>query len=425
MKENGVNIERREGGYRLLAWLNRHTPFALETWTGYPRIPWVLVFVVLFFGMIWRGYTQKVDMASTLDGNLGNFVYSVRAKKKPRPEILVCGSSLSGCGIDGTRLQRNLKMPVGKVALNGTAAWEAERILRQYRNETKNVKVVLLDLADGRFLEEPPHKWRFQKGNTFHFLKDVMDISSKNISFVQKLKSNELITNRSPFFLPLKFPLRSINDSIKNPAIDYYAQKWWTRLPNTKEQQKLKKTAQKDLQYQKSHLKAYSHESEDVIKGFIHYCQSRNIFVVIHTTPVLRWAPPHVPTGEPLTEADHHFLAFYAELESMPNCALICLRTLREIKPREDDTKFFGDRKHMTKEGATVYTNWLADQMRQDPKIAAALKAPRKREEFFVKKYAKQSWQTVAGYFKPSPPEHNLPDEQPIRVAEQPESVRR
>jgi hypothetical protein len=41
--------------------------------------------------------------------------------------------------------------------------------------------------------------------------------------------------------------------------------------------------------------------------------------------------------------------------------------------PEVNDADMFFDHIHMTKQGATVYTNWLTEQMLQNPKIVEAL----------------------------------------------------
>ena len=99
------------------------------------------------------------------------------------------------------------------------------------------------------------------------------------------------------------------------------------------------------------------------------------------------------------------------ELERTPNCAVTDLRTFHEIMPGVNDADMLFDSIHMTKQGATVYTNWLTEQMLKDPKIVAAMRTLHKPEEFFAKKFAQKAWRKVAGSLK------KKPDVKPIQVA--------
>ena len=413
---------------RWVAWLKRYSPFGFGTLKEFPCPTWAVVFAILFFGMIWRGYERHVDTARVLHGAVSCFTYRIRVQKEPLPEVLVLGSSMNGRGIVREDLEKKLKRPVAKSTISACWLWEAHQILKKYPNETKKVKLVCIDFPAYR-LNFPVHMRKFQNGNTFHSLKSVTDMSATNLSFMYKL-SNHLkdkpFENQSPIFLPMKLSIRQIAQFSNEPPVDFHEDQWDTRLKMTSKKMLADwKKVQSRSTEPESHLKNYADEAELAIWDFVAYCQSRNIFVVFNIPPTWYKSPAFKPEGKTLTEADQRFLVLCQALEQTPNCAVVYLKNFREIAPRVDERYLMYDTMHMTKKGATIHTNWLAEQMRKDPKIAAALKAPRKREEFFVKKYAKQTWQTVAGYFKPSPPEHNIPDDQPIRVAEQPESVRR
>ena len=106
-------------------------------------------------------------------------------------------------------------------------------------------------------------------------------------------------------------------------------------------------------------------------------------------------------------------------LERHPNCSIIYVRDFQKIDPNLKCEDMLFDWHHMKRQGATIYSNWLTDQIRKDKKIVAALKAPRKREEFFVKKYAKKTWRTVAGYFKKEPAK----TEESVQIAAPPKTT--
>jgi hypothetical protein len=100
-------------------------------------------------------------------------------------------------------------------------------------------------------------------------------------------------------------------------------------------------------------------------------------------------------------------------LEKQPNSKVLYLKNFNDIIPDVDNSELIIDTIHTTAKGTTVYTNWLADQMLNDPKIITALKTQRKPEEFFAKKYAKKSYQKMTSYFKKKT-ETNVKIAQPI-----------
>jgi len=399
------NVKRRGRLGQWATWLKRYSPFGFETLHEVPWPTWGLVFAVLFFCLIWKGYERAFDGTSTLSGGIGHFIYTVRTKKAALPEVLICGSSISGLGVDKVLLETNLKMPVGKATVDDCWLWEADRILKKYGEETRNVKIVLIDFHCS-WLGSAPYEWRFQNGNTFHVFKDITDLSRRNLSFVDKLSNNKQITNRSPFFLPMKVTLGGLfRTFVHPPAVDGHERLWASPYyveAQKSTQKKMREAAQASSSDQTFHLNKYSDEMEAAVWDFVAYCQSRNIFVVFNIPPTWHRHPVIKPEGKKLTKADRRFLDLCQALEGTPNCAVTFLRTFHEIVPEIDDADVLFDQYHLTKNGAAIYTNWLADQMRKNPKINAALQSPRKPEKFFVKKYANDFLQPVAKWLPKS-----------------------
>jgi hypothetical protein len=301
-------------------------------------------------------------------------------------------------------------VPVGKTGQGGICFWEPERILKKYPNETKNVKVIVISLEHftyGNVQYSKKHPHLMQKGNSFHFLKDLTDLSLSNIMFLFRVCNNEDI-KKKPIFLPVRFSLRSIADSKKNADIDKnynHIERMTLKRYCTNEMKKnietmiMKNGDDPNIQ---RHLGSYSEDFDCDIRGLLTYCRSKGIFVIATIPPVRYKCHPYKPDGE-LTESDHRFLALISFLEKQPNGKVLYLKNFHGIIPDVDDSELLIDHMHTTAKGATVYTNWLADQMLKDPKIMTALKKPhkpRKPEEFFVKKYAKKGYRKIAGYFK-------------------------
>jgi hypothetical protein len=299
-------------------------------------------------------------------------------------------------------------VPVGKTGQGGICFWEPERILKKYPNETKNVKVIVITLEHfmaGNVQYSKKHPLLMQHGNSFHFLKDLTDLSLSNIMLLFRVCNNEDI-KKKPVFLPPRFSLRSI--SKKNADIDenYNGIERATLKRHCTNEQKKKMEANvikygEDSNIQR-HLSSYSDDFDCDVRRLLTYCRSKGIFVIATIPPVWYKCHPYKPDGE-LTESDHRFLALISFLEKQPNGKVLYLKNFHDIIPDADDSELLVDTMHTTAKGATVYTNWLADQMLNDPKIMTALKKPhkpRKPEEFFVKKYAKKGYRKIAGYFK-------------------------
>ena len=377
-------------GRRLATWSKQFSPFGFATLQGLPKVPWALPFVILFFCLIWRGYERNVDSARTLTGAISSFTYRIRVEKAAPPDVLILGGSTSGRSIVSGVLAEKLKRPVAKAAVSNGWIWEAHQVLKKYPEETKNVKLVCINFQSHR-LGIPTHKRGFQNGNTFHALKDVTDLSVKNFSFIYNLLNREKkLRNKSPFFFPMKLSVRTIAGFSREPAIDQ-DERIWATYPRMTSKKLLAswQEVQARSKEPESHLKNYSDETEESVWDFVRYCQSRGIFVVFNIKPTWYKGDARKPEGTKFTEADYRFLALCMALEKTPNCAVLYLKNFRELAPNVDERELFYDQGHLTLTGATIYSQWLADQILSDPKITAALETPRKREEFVVMKYAR------------------------------------
>jgi hypothetical protein len=150
----------------------------------------------------------------------------------------------------------------------------------------------------------------------------------------------------------------------------------------------------------------FEEQARKNILEFVEYCRKQGIFVVFHIPP--KWkpylgrCPGHLPTWDTAQDiGEFKFLIFVDELNSLSNCTVVNLDAFQSLYPEKPTELFMRDSHHIASfHGPAVYMNWIADQMLNDPKIAAALKTSRKPEEFFVKKYVKKGYKKVASYFK-------------------------
>jgi hypothetical protein len=429
MDETNVKIEGG-GNSEVYRKVSHWSPFEFGTLKEIPFPSWGALFMILFFGVIWHYYEETVNKyinVTTLMPNLSNFVYRYHTAKKPLPEVLLVG----GCTITGNTyrktLEQRLGIPVGKAGQGGFCIWEPERILKKYHDEVKNVKVIVITLehfAYGNIQYSNAHDLLFQRGNSFHFLKDLTDLSLSNLTFLSRIRTNKDV-NKKPIFLPPRFSLRSIVAASKKADTDenYNGIERLTlkRICTDKQKKTMEKRViqlgnNPNIQ---RHFDSYSDDFDRDVRKLVTYCHSKGIFIIATIPPTWYKYLPFKPDGEldELTESDHRFLSLICFLEKQPNSKVFYMKNFQDIIPNADDSELLLDTIHTTAKGTTIYTNWLADQMLNDPKVMVALKTPRQPNEFFVKKYARKGYRKITNYFKKkeTPVTVAQPVNQPIR----------
>ncbi|MDR2440723.1 MAG: hypothetical protein LBE12_15280 [Planctomycetaceae bacterium] len=382
-----------------------YLPFEFKTLKEFPFPIWTVLFTLIFFGLIWHWYEETVNKyinVTEIMPNLSNFVHLYHKMKKPLPEVLIAG----GCSITGNTYRKDLEeklgVPVGKVGQGGICFWEPERILKKYPEETKNVKVIVITLEHfmkGGVSYSKGHVLLMQRGNSFHFLKDLTDFSLQNIKLLYGMTTNETI-RKKPIFLPPRFSLRSIMNSVKNADTDENYNSIERSTLNRKCTSQKKKDIEDAIKRYgndpniQTHLGSYSDDFDRDVRKLVEYCRSKKIFLIATIPPVWYKLHPYKPEV-PTTESDHRFLALIAFLNQQPHCKVLYLKNFRDIIPDAEDSELLIDIMHTTAKGATVYTNWLADQMLNDQKIMAALKTPRKQDTYLA--YLKKTFRPYVG----------------------------
>ena len=104
----------------------------------------------------------------------------------------------------------------------------------------------------------------------------------------------------------------------------------------------------------------------ETVEAFLDFCRTHGIFVVFNIAPVWRGSEQYYC---------EKYLAYFDELNARPDCMVIHTPNFDSIDPNCEDESCLFDNGHMTEYGATVYTNWLVDQMLNSAKIRECLKA--------------------------------------------------
>ncbi|MGL4941945.1 MAG: hypothetical protein ACRC46_02000 [Thermoguttaceae bacterium] len=356
--------------------------------------------LVLLAGLsLWwcNSFLDDTDVVNAkLSGALASFLDKER-QRESHPSILVAGSSVNCYGICLAPLEKRFGTSAGKIALGGCGIWECERILKKYPQETQSVKIVYIDLRMiclGTAIGS-------QIANAFprlHDFSDVRDVrlyeSLHKTGVVPATRLDLCISDMLPHrmsFHNLKTYLKKLKS--KNSETPCGFENMWTfpgRIEYSKpiiEELSLyatdatyepqNKNTQDLLKFQSAICSRYNTEIESWLWDFARYCEGRGIFVVFNITPCWR-AIPYIPDrNDPnLTIDQKKYLALFDKLDAHTNCRVIVLKDFQTLIPGAVDAEYLFDTHHMTKNGATVYTHWLADQTLRDEKICAHLGIP-------------------------------------------------
>ena len=380
--------------------IKRYSPFSFSTLKELPRPTLAFLLTPLFFILFHGMMETLIDCKPVppIKGDLGAFLYNERPSNPRKCEVLILGSSANGLGLYKDLFQEKLGVPVGKVAVSDCWLWEADRILKKYPEETQHAKLVFLDFRS-HLMATDLHEFKFQNGNTFLGLGDPLDSSPENIKIMTALNvikpnQNNVLTPLSfmDYLLPTKTSVTTLFSFNENLYLDYHEPRW-----NDKKYRQRRQRDQDELEEKTRNISGppeteasmakYSQETEKALWNFIEYCQSRGIFVVLNITP--SWYgnyPYHMPEAENLGEPEKRFVDLCRRLNEHPNCRLLYLRDFHEIDPDAIDREYMFDYIHMTKKGATVYTNWVTEQIFNDRKIMAAIYPSKKCERILAQR---------------------------------------
>ncbi|MGL4594831.1 MAG: hypothetical protein ACRCUY_08905 [Thermoguttaceae bacterium] len=412
----GGETAKRIGG-AVLAFLKRISPFEFKTLQEFPFPTWAVPFAIVFFFGIWHWYERNVDNSPTINvkNGINALLHTDQNGKPQNPNCLVIGNSHTGMSLHRDVLEKRLQLKSAKVALGSLVFRDTFNFVKKYESELSDVKVMMVNLSPRAFFRETlPYdkiRLRFFK-NPFSYETCSAPITIPEI------------------FLPMRFSLRVISANQKSLTssreFSEYHEYVWNEpsYANVKKKytESIENAAKTYRQKQERSVDTYQHRKIDsyqlpLVEQFADYCAARGIFVVFTVFPAeisrtFSWGPHAKPE-------DYEYLSVVRAMQARRNCAVVIAANFDEIlkTPRDysKEPALTFDDGHMTEEGATIYTNWLVDQMLNDPKIMTALKTPRKPPEFFVKRwikqipYTKETYMYLAGFVRKSGVEQAKP----------------
>lgn len=412
MEDNNAKIAKKDGlGRRLAAWIKHHSPFAFETLEEIPWPTWTVPVTLLFFCLIWRGYAKNIDSSYLISSELAYYVHRERGDSPLKPEMVVLGSSLPGMAIHSNTLSQKFNCRVAKICMGVCSIRESANILKKYEDVFQNCKVLLVEFSQISVC----HDKREPLKKRFHFLKKTFDL---RYSYMGLPLADRL--------LPMRHSLKEIRaaqDKINSCNKLGHEAIWHDKRYHAINKKYVDNIQTNIERYRENAKKGNPNtriwdlapELCQEAQELIDYCKTKGIFVVFFVTPMETLASTPIKAGLP--ETYYQYFATLTALQNRPDCMVSVASNFSDIMSPRDYSKepaLTFDSIHMTEEGATIYTNWLANQIQKNPSVMAALNTPRVKEEFFVKKYAKKGYRKMASYLKKSG------NTGPVQVAETP-----
>jgi len=417
MQENNVEINNgKESGGRVLAWCKQYSPFEFATLQEVPWPTWGLVFACLFIVVIARLYEKNVDSFELHSSQVVEKFRLLERMSDGNPVVLHCGSSLINHAVRAGVVAENLNVKTLKVFLGSSSPWEWCRLLQRYEPLLHSVPVITIDLDMRRFVYYVPktshERYSILKrfGEPFPYSNDAPPWYSRFLPQRLSLKQIGKLA-----FEEKKVCTDPLGDVPSYRERDDKQKKRLSKFAHLRQEAEIRGTPFDDSVRMRvdERMIAATHQLVD-------WCRQKGIHVVILATPMVYGSPYALPEFSTNDIGKKRYLDLLWDLRRKKNCTVVSLRNFDAIYPGIDDAPFFADDYHMLPAGAVIYTQWLSEQMLNDPKIVAALNTPRKPEEFFVKRYARRAlrpivkllrhWQTPAEKSKPvmvaSPPEN-------------------
>ena len=350
-----------------------------------PKPKLSMLFCVLTFCCLacsyWHWFAPRpAGTPQDLNGAVHEFLCCEWSEHPKHPQVLLAGSSLCGMGFHVEELEKRMGMPAAKIALDGGSTKDMFDILECYPNECKYANIVFLEHAPERLKAE-------QRVERERFFDDIRGVRNFD------MYSDILMRSSMPYFIQQK--RKDMNpdgfdffETIwDNPK--YRARKEAEKIPlrqqaeQARENRKNSVTENLPLMFRITESKdraTYRQEQFEAVHRLLDLCRNRNVFVVVCITP--QWYGQlnftqhdlEIPTEEP-------YLLLLQDINKRPDCSVIICRDFEEITDEGTDEDYLFDYGHMTRQGAIVYTNWLADRLEETPKIADAIRQRRPIDE--------------------------------------------
>ncbi len=393
-KTNNVNLG---GGGRIACLLKRLSPFEFTTLKGWPKFPWAVVVAILVYYQLSIGFTHSTAfLTNKLINNSKRkevadavrFLVQENSRQPHKPQCLIMGTSKLAAGLDTHLLEKKLSMPVSKATINGSNLSESYAFLKKHENECKHVRLLFLtvdpECFDLRIFDIRKTRLRIMQefGKRSPLAPGLPRQSVIDSMLPLRTSLTQIESNLQPHSL-FKDICRSrppISDPSRGNIIALYEKHVATR--------KAKKTT----------VPICSSEAMSITLDMVQYCKEKGIHLVLLIAPTWRGFN-NFPEQSSIARRDQDFLGFINHLHANSNCTVVVARHFEDILPNINPGDCFFDAIHMSDKGATIYTNWLADQMLADPKIVKALNTPRVPEPNLLVKCYKKSRSILAGMY--------------------------
>jgi len=297
-------------------------------------------------------FVYTTDSVISVSGDLHTYLTDYRDGKYDNVGsiILIGGSSLNGLGIREESLETLLGREVVKVPMAGGTPWEQYMILRRYPEEFHKVDILILDLD--------PRHWIYVKDNPNPYVRqsrfcrlatwaDISDFSFFDIMRVYLFSYRKNIKELLDIFGNMH---RARMDSIwDNDAFE-----------NIKDNLAQDRKARATIDLPKANELHLDARAQKFAMRLVEFCKEHHILLVFN---IPHYRPDYAKQIQYMYEWPP-FVAFMAKLEANENVAIVrSPASFRDMGYDVDDDLYFLDYGHMSREGAQMYTNWLAHRL--------------------------------------------------------------
>ncbi len=340
--------------------------FSFKTLTGFPRpVPsfWIALAVMAAFRIVLL-FTGPAMVRATdgwIKNEFGNF-FEVAGKSfaGDRPVYFASGSSRLGLCLDQKTLSKLSGCDVGKAALSGTTPWEILKLFNIREDLLDDIDLLIFDMQVYQFNDNCPT--RFRRGNNLNIFSSWSERTALNGNFFAFEMAKDLWpVHRERMDFESAVTLRMTVESEKATFKPMDA-RWAAFKISRRMKERYKRDYFKPATVAKRHMNdfEYSVFMETAVHRLIDLCKANDITVVVIIPPASREFVRILRKNYP--DGYGRFLSFARSLNGNGVHSFIA-ETPGNIG--EGENGFFMDYGHMTGEGATRYTKWLARTMKK------------------------------------------------------------
>lgn len=246
-----------------------------------------------------------------------------------QPEVIIAGTSRNGLAIHEPTVESILSAACVKIPIMASSPWEVLQVLKRNPDKLVHTKLVIMDLQPCQFNEN--YSNLFQAGNT----KTALETPFPRICITSAIK-----------------------EALQKQDYSRMDDRWkvFEKNPHENSQENMSSLVAADRFMNDYDFSEYM---DQTLRELIHFCQTRNIYLVLNIPPARYEHVVYINSKYP--EGYEQFNDYIQRVSREMNCCLIMMETF----PIEygNDTDLFMDYGHMREKAAIIYSKWLAEKI--------------------------------------------------------------